>query len=125
MKQSSIYGPNVVLITDETKSLVLTLQNRATNCTDLPCNPAVNDDPPTGEFTLKMQRFGTAVPGAAEFYSQLVEGNRVTFQFGSLMMGLPRGRYAAQLEQNNVVLTTFEIQLADTGNDIIHVKTTV
>lgn len=120
----NIYGPNVVVVSTDSQSLVLTLQNAAARCATLPCNPAAADTPPSGDYVLYISRIGLGLD-AAEFFSQSVVGDRITFAFGSLLSQLNIGRYRATLQQNGKDLDYFELELARVGPVIAHFKTTV
>jgi hypothetical protein len=120
----SIYGPKVVTVSDETQTLVLTVSNAAVLCSNGPCNPAAADKDFGGDFLLTIRRVGLEVE-AAEFFSQSVVNNKVTFMFGAILSQLLRGRYHAVLSTNGVGVDSFELALTDTAPAIVHVKTSV
>ena len=120
----SIYGAPVVTVSDETQMLVLTVANAAVLCSNGPCNPAADDKNFGGDFVLTIRRIGLEVE-AAEFFSQSVVNNKVTFMFGAILSQLLRGRYYAVLSTNGRAVDSFELALTDTAPAIVHVKTTV
>lgn len=120
----SIYGAPVVTVSDETQMLVLTVANAAVLCSNGPCNPTTVERDFVGEFTLTIRRIGLEVE-AAEFFSQSVVNNKITFMFGLILGQLLRGRYHAVLSTNGQAVDSFELALTDTAPAIVHVKTTV
>jgi hypothetical protein len=120
----SIYGAPLPAISQDTGKLILALHRASVDCPDNDCNPTASDLTLSGSYRLRISRIGDNC-SAAEFYSQKLDKNKVTFEFGDLIPQLKPGRYNAELFQGTDFLSEFELQLTEAVDFVINASTTV